>query len=71
MTDAAQLLSAAYVTEGAAICAYLAAAFPEAGLQPTPGTAASADYYRWLFFAAGPVETADGHGFREDHHGCI
>jgi len=48
----------AVVTECAAICAYLAAAFPEAGLQPTPGTAASADYYRWLFFAAGPVETA-------------
>jgi len=46
------------VTEGAAICAYLAAAFPEAGLQPEPGTAASAAYYRWLFFAAGPVEAA-------------
>jgi glutathione S-transferase len=46
------------VTEGAAICAYLAAAFPDAGLAPEPGTAASADYYRWLFFAAGPVETA-------------
>jgi glutathione S-transferase len=46
------------VTEGAAICAYLAAAFPEAGLQPEPGTQASADYYRWLFFGAGPVEAA-------------
>lgn len=44
------------VTEGAAICAYLADAFPEAGLQPTP--AERADYYRWLFFAAGPVEAA-------------
>jgi glutathione S-transferase len=46
------------VTEAAAVCAYLAAAFPEAGLQPEPGTAASADYHRWLFFAAGPVEAA-------------
>jgi len=46
------------VTECAAICAYLAAAFPDAGLQPEPGTAASAAYYRWLFFAAGPVEAA-------------
>jgi glutathione S-transferase len=44
------------VTEGAAICAYLADAFPEAGLQPTPSE--RADYYRWLFFAAGPVESA-------------
>ncbi|KQU61774.1 glutathione S-transferase [Sphingomonas sp. Leaf339] len=44
------------VTEGAAICAYLAEAFPEAGLAPTP--AERADYYRWLFFAAGPLEAA-------------
>ena len=44
------------VTEGAAICAYLAEAFPAAGLAPT--AAERADYYRWLFFAAGPVEAA-------------
>ena len=44
------------VTEGAAICAYLADAFPDAGLAPT--AAERADYYRWLFFAAGPVEAA-------------
>ena len=44
------------VTECAAICAYLADAFPEAGLAPP--TAGRADYYRWLFFAAGPVEQA-------------
>ena len=48
----------AVVTECAAICAYLAAAFPEAGLAPDPGTQAHADYLRWLFFAAGPVESA-------------
>ena len=46
----------AVVTECAAICAYLAEAFPEAGLAPT--AAERADYYRWLFFAAGPVEQA-------------
>lgn len=46
------------VTEGAAICAYLADAFPDAGLAPPPGSPARADYYRWLFFAAGPVEAA-------------
>jgi glutathione S-transferase len=44
------------VTECAAICAYLADAFPEAGL--APATDDRADYYRWLFFAAGPVEQA-------------
>ena len=44
------------VTECAAICAYLAEAFPEAGLAPTADE--RADYYRWLFFAAGPIEQA-------------
>ncbi len=44
------------VTECAAICAYLADAFPEANLAPP--TNQRADYYRWLFFAAGPVEAA-------------
>lgn len=44
------------VTECAAICAYLADAFPEAGLAP-PNDRRGA-YYRWLFFAAGPVEAA-------------
>ncbi len=44
------------VTECAAICAYLADAFPTAGL--APATDARHDYYRWLFFAAGPVEAA-------------
>lgn len=44
------------VTECAAICAYLADAFPQAGLAPAPQERAS--YYRWLFFAAGPLEAA-------------
>ncbi len=46
----------AVVTECAAICAYLADAFPAAGLAPPPLHRAA--YYRWLFFAAGPVEQA-------------
>ncbi|MCX8475043.1 MAG: glutathione S-transferase family protein [Sphingomonas sp.] len=49
------------VTECAAICAYLAEAFPEAGLAPRPEE--RADYYRWLFFAAGPVEQAVTNNF--------
>lgn len=44
------------VTECAAICAYLADAFPEAGLAPDPKRRGA--YYRWMFFAAGPLEAA-------------
>jgi len=43
------------VTESAAICAYLADAFPSAGLAPP--LAERDRYYRWLFFFAGPVES--------------
>lgn len=48
----------AVVTETAAICAYLADAFPQARLAPPPGDRLRAPYYRWLFFSAGPVEAA-------------
>ena len=44
------------VTECAAICAYLAEVFPQAGLGPRDDE--KADYYRWLFYAAGPLEQA-------------
>jgi glutathione S-transferase len=44
------------VTEVAAICAYLADVFPAAGLAPPVDR--RGDYYRWLFFSAGPVEAA-------------
>ena len=44
------------VTEAAAICAYLADVFPEAGLAPP--AAERGAYYRWFFFGAGPVEAA-------------
>ena len=44
------------VSEAAAICLYLAEMHPEAGL--LPNDAEMADYYRWTFFAAGPVEQA-------------
>ncbi len=56
------------VTEAAAICAYLADTFPEAGLAPPP--ADRGDYYRWLLFAAGPLEavaTARGLGLEAPH----
>ena len=46
------------VTEAAAICAYLADAFPEAKLAPPSGSRLRGPYYRWLFFGAGPIETA-------------
>jgi glutathione S-transferase len=44
------------VTECAAICAYLADVFPKAGLAPRDDE--KADYYRWMFYAAGPAEQA-------------
>ncbi|MBC7471436.1 MAG: glutathione S-transferase family protein [Ramlibacter sp.] len=44
------------VTEAAAICAYLADAFPEKKLAPPLDQRGA--YYRWLFFAAGPMEAA-------------
>ncbi|HEX3506616.1 MAG TPA: glutathione S-transferase family protein [Xanthobacteraceae bacterium] len=48
----------AVVTESAAICAYLADAFPQAGLAPPATSKERAPYYRWLFFCAGPLEAA-------------
>lgn len=48
----------AVVTEAGAICAYLAEAFPQAGLAPPPGEPARAAFLRWMFFGAGPVEAA-------------
>lgn len=44
------------VTECGAICAYLAEAFPQAGL--LPDIASRGTYFRWMFFCAGPVEAA-------------
>ena len=46
------------VTEGAAICAYLADRFPAKGLAPPLGSAQRAAYFRWMFFTAGPLEMA-------------
>jgi len=46
------------VTEAAAICAYLADAFPAARLAPPPGDRLRGPYYRWLFYGAGPLEAA-------------
>ncbi len=46
------------VTEGAAICAFLAERVPERRLAPAALSPARGPYYRWLFFAAGPLEAA-------------
>src|SRR4051812_50228124 len=46
------------VTETAAICAYLADVFPEAGLAPPSGDRLRGPYYRWLVFGAGPLGAA-------------
>lgn len=44
------------VTEVAAICAYLADAFPDAKLAPAPTDPLRGAYYRWFFFGSGCVE---------------
>ena len=46
------------VTEAPAICAYLADAFPAAGLAPAPDDPARGTYFRWLFFYAACIEPA-------------
>lgn len=46
------------VTEVAAILAYLADAFPQAGLAPPANDPARGTYYRWLFFGASCVDAA-------------
>lgn len=48
----------AVITETAAICAYLADRFPEKNLIPPLNHSDRADYFRWFFFAAGPLELA-------------
>ncbi len=50
--------NSAVVTEAAAICIYLAVSYPEKGLIPSVGDPKLADFYRWMLFAAGPVEMA-------------
>jgi glutathione S-transferase len=46
------------VTEAAAVCAYLADAFPQAGLAPAIDDPRRGTYLRWLFFGAGCGEPA-------------
>lgn len=46
------------VSESAAICAYLADAFPDSQLAPAIHSPLRGTYYRWLFFTAGPIEAA-------------
>ena len=48
----------ATLAEAAAICAYVAERFPEAGLAPPPGDPKRAKYLYWLFFAPGCIEPA-------------
>lgn len=46
------------ITEVAAICAYLADQFPDKQLAPPVDSPLRGNYYRWLFFVAGPLELA-------------
>ncbi len=46
----------AIVTEAAAICAYLADAFPSKGLAPATDDPKRGVYFRWMFFAPSCIE---------------
>lgn len=48
----------AVVTESAAICTYLADAFPDAGLSVPIGSPERGAYLKWLFFGPGCIEPA-------------
>lgn len=57
------------ITEAAAICAYLADHFADKQLAPAADSPQRGNYYRWLFFAAGPLEmatTAKAYNWRLD-----
>jgi glutathione S-transferase len=46
------------ITETAAICAYLADAYPDKGLAPATTDPLRGVYYRWMFFAPSAIEPA-------------
>ena len=46
------------ITECAAICTWLADAFPQAALAPALDDPMRGTYLRWIFFAAGPMEAS-------------
>ena len=46
------------VTEAAAICVYLADAFPKAGLAPKLDDLKRGTYLRWIFFGVGALDPA-------------
>ncbi len=48
----------ATLAEAAAICAYVAERYPDAGLAPPVGDPARAKYLYWLFFLPGCIEPA-------------
>lgn len=56
------------VTEAAAICAYLADAFADAGLAPSPTDPKLGAYYRWMFFTPSCIEPAMLDKFSNTEH---
>ena len=56
------------MTESAAICIYLAAAHPGAGLAPAPGSPAYARFLRWVVFMSNNLYEADLRYFYPDRY---
>lgn len=56
------------MTESAAICIYLAAKHPGAGLAPAPGSAAYPRFLRWLVFMSNNLYEADLRYFYPDRY---
>jgi len=52
------VLEGQVLTEAAAIVMHLADQHPAAGLAPAPGSAARAEYYRWMFWCANTLQPA-------------
>ena len=62
----------AVITETGAICAYLADAFPQAGLAPSLDDPARGSYLRWMFFGAACGDSAAlGRRSTEGHAGDV
>jgi len=65
---ALQLPDGTLMTESAAMVIHIADAFPEAGLAPTPGSPAHADFLRWIVFMTINIYEGDLRGYYPERY---